>query len=70
MTVHAHSRKRAATHASPRTNADSVRNLLGDYAYPAHIETQMETSKTNVINQPMPDRNEAADDYITAISNL
>ncbi len=52
-------------------NADSVRNLFGDYAYPAHVETLMESKlKANVFNQPLPDNIEAAEDFIPAASVL
>ena len=52
-------------------NADSVRNLFGDYAYPAHIETLMEVkNKANPFNQPLPAEMENADDFIQAISVL
>jgi beta-glucosidase len=52
-------------------NADSVRNLFGDYAYPAHIETLLETKKKhNPFNQPLPDSVHATEDFITAISIL
>jgi len=33
-------------------NADSVRNLVGDYAYPAHIETLIEMARENPFGQP------------------
>jgi beta-glucosidase len=52
-------------------NADSVRNLFGDYSYPAHVETLMEAKhKSNVFNQPLPDDIQNADDFIPAISVL
>lgn len=53
-------------------NADSVRNLFGDYAYPAHMETLLETiNQVNVFNQPLPDMPvQAIDDFIPAISVL
>ncbi len=53
-------------------NADSVRNLFGDYAYPAHMETLLETiNQANVFNQPLPDTPvQAIDDFIPAISVL
>lgn len=52
-------------------NADSIRNLFGDYAYPAHIETLREAKhQKNVFNQPLPDVVEAADDFIPAVSIL
>ena len=36
-------------------NADSVRNMMGDYAYPCHIENLIETrEKNNVFSQPLP----------------
>ncbi len=52
-------------------NADSVRNLFGDYAYPAHIETLIEMKDHgNVFNQPLPDIIATAGDFISAISVL
>jgi beta-glucosidase len=52
-------------------NADSVRNLFGDYAYPAHIETLIEMSKkNNVFNMPIPSGVSEAADFITAQSVL
>lgn len=52
-------------------NADSVRNLFGDYAFPAHIETLLETrNQNNVFNQPLPDDIESAEGFIEAISIL
>ncbi len=52
-------------------NADSARNLFGDYAYPAHIETLIEArTHDNMFNQPLPDDIESAEDFISAISIL
>jgi beta-glucosidase len=52
-------------------NADSIRNLFGDYAFPAHIETLLELKKQgSVFKQPLPDDIESADDFIPAISVL
>ncbi len=53
-------------------NADSVRNLFGDYAYPAHIETLMEMTKAekNFAGMPVPDKVELAADFIKADSIL
>jgi beta-glucosidase len=52
-------------------NADTVRNLFGSYAYPAHIETLMEmTREKNVFGIPIPDVVEDAQDFIEAISVL
>jgi beta-glucosidase len=36
-------------------NADSTRNLLGDYTYPAHIETLIETQRSNPLNMAVPE---------------
>ena len=37
-------------------NSNTVRNLLGDYAYPCHIENLIETKKEgNVFGQPLPE---------------
>ncbi|NMP24858.1 glycoside hydrolase family 3 N-terminal domain-containing protein [Sulfobacillus harzensis] len=36
-------------------NADDLRNLMGDYAYPCHIETLLNLQKEgNVFSQPLP----------------
>lgn len=36
-------------------NADNVRNLLGDYAYPCHIENLIDTrERDNAFSQPLP----------------
>jgi beta-glucosidase len=52
-------------------NADSVRNLFGDYAYPAHIESLLEmTRQNNVFGMPIPEQMDGAEDFITAISVL
>jgi beta-glucosidase len=52
-------------------NADSIRNLFGDYAYPAHVETLLEMKKDkNVFNQPLPDNIHAVEDFIPAVSVL
>lgn len=48
-------------------NADSVRNLFGDYAYPAHMETLIEMqSSGNVFRIPIPVVNFSASDWVTA----
>jgi beta-glucosidase len=36
-------------------NADSLRNLLGDYSYPAHVESLLEMKGDNVFGTPLPD---------------
>ncbi len=54
-------------------SADSVRNLFGDYAYPAHMEMLIEaTAQNNMFNQPLPEglNAQSADDFIPAISVL
>lgn len=52
-------------------NADSVRNLFGDYAYPAHVETLMELkNKNNVFNMPLPGDMQNIEDFIPASSVL
>ena len=51
-------------------NADSVRNLFGDYTYPAHIETLVAAKKDNPLGMPAPDgvTVETLEDFIPAIS--
>lgn len=52
-------------------NADSVRNLFGDYAYPAHIETLLESRrKSSPFGQPDAEDIREIDDFIPAISIL
>ncbi|MBL8133135.1 MAG: glycoside hydrolase family 3 C-terminal domain-containing protein [Anaerolineae bacterium] len=52
-------------------NADSMRNLFGDYAYPAHIETLMEMMlRRNTFHMPPVGEISEADDFITAQSVL
>jgi beta-glucosidase len=36
-------------------NADSTRHLLGDYAFPSHIETLVENLGNNLLNMALPD---------------
>lgn len=37
-------------------NADNIRNMLGDYTYPCHIETLIEVKETdNTLGQPVPE---------------
>lgn len=51
-------------------NADKVRNLFGDYAYPAHMETLMEMKENNPMGMTLPDTVASTDDFIHAISIL
>lgn len=53
-------------------NADSVRNLFGDYTYPAHIETLIEMQSDNPLGVTAPEgiNVENLEDFIPAISIL
>ena len=51
-------------------NADVTRNLVGDYAYPAHIETILENQLENPLGGALPDRIELVEDFVPIISVL
>lgn len=53
-------------------NADNVRNLFGDYTYPAHIETLIESMENNVLGMPVPKgvTTDNLEDFIPAVSIL
>lgn len=52
-------------------NANNVRHLIGDYAYPCHIETLIEMrEKDNVFHMPVPDKVELVDNFVPIISIL
>ncbi|MCC7445990.1 MAG: glycoside hydrolase family 3 C-terminal domain-containing protein [Anaerolineae bacterium] len=51
-------------------NADSTRNLFGDYAYPAHLESLLETKQKNTFNTPVPDAVTLTQDFIQVSSVL
>jgi beta-glucosidase len=52
-------------------NADSIRNLFGDYSYPSHMETLRENLKVdNVFNTPLPQDIDEAGDFIPTKSVL
>ncbi|WP_035172029.1 glycoside hydrolase family 3 N-terminal domain-containing protein [Caldanaerobius polysaccharolyticus] len=52
-------------------NADSVRNIIGDYAYPCHIESLVETKEqSNVFNTPVPDKVSLVDNFVPIKSIL
>ena len=52
-------------------NADNTRNLFGDYAYPAHMETLIEqTRENNVFGMPIPEGVSEVEDFIPVISVL
>lgn len=45
-------------------NSDTVRNILGDYAYPCHLEALLELSKDkDIFNTPIPEKIELADSF-------
>ncbi len=46
--------------------ANNVRHLLGDYAYPCHIETLAEMTQAgmNVFNMPVPDSVDLVDNFV------
>ncbi|MBW7884101.1 MAG: glycoside hydrolase family 3 C-terminal domain-containing protein [Caldilineaceae bacterium] len=51
-------------------NADSTRNLVGDYAYPAHIESLVELSAQDLLDTPMPEEMERVDDSVPTVTVL
>jgi beta-glucosidase len=53
-------------------NGDSVRNLIGDYAYPCHVEAlaEMTAAGGNAFNMPSPDSVELADTFVPIKSLL
>lgn len=51
-------------------NADSVRHLLGDYSYPAHIDILVQSHGQGVSETPLPDSLELADTFVPIISVL
>lgn len=53
-------------------NAGSVRNLVGGYAYPCHIESlvEMRHSLQGIFHTPVPDRVEMVDNFVPIISIL
>ena len=52
-------------------NADNVRNIIGDYAYPCHVESLIEMSKdANIFNTPIPEKIELVDNFVPISSIL
>lgn len=51
-------------------NADSIRNMLGDYAYPAHIELLEFMQSSQVLETPKPGKMELGDIYVPMRSVL
>ncbi len=50
-------------------NADVVRNLVGDYAYPCHVETLIDQRDSgNVFNTPLPKNLRLADQVVPMVS--
>lgn len=52
-------------------NADSARNIIGDYAYPCHIESLAEMKESSdTFNTPVPDKIEMVDNFVPILSIL
>jgi len=51
-------------------NADSIRNMLGDYAYPAHIEIMEFMRSSGMIDTPTPQKMDLGDIYVPMSSVL
>lgn len=49
-------------------NADDTRNLLGDYSYPAHIETLLTFKALGFSQHPLPESIKLVEDYADMIS--
>ncbi len=46
-------------------NADTIRNMVGDYAYPCHIESLLEMrDQDNVFETPVPDNIQLVDQFV------
>jgi beta-glucosidase len=64
-------RKDLASIAVIGPNADNVRHQMGDYSYPAHIETLLELlEQPGQLPQTLPDRVELADIGVAMVSVL
>ena len=63
--------KNTGTLAVIGPNADNVRNLFGDYAYPAHIETLIEAARgNNVLGLPVPEHVSDPNGYAPALEDF
>jgi len=52
-------------------NAHSTRNMIGDYAYPCHLESLMDMNKdVQVFDTPTPDKVERVDNFVPMITVL
>jgi beta-glucosidase len=64
-------RKDIASIAVIGPNADTVRNIIGDYAYPCHVEALIDMSKNKeIFNTPVPEKVELADSFVPISSIL
>jgi beta-glucosidase len=64
-------RKDIASIAVIGPNADTVRNIIGDYAYPCHLEALNEMKEnTEIFNTPVPEKVELADNFVPISSIL
>ncbi len=51
-------------------NADSVRNMLGDYTYPSHIESQIDQITDNFAGTAVPEDRVSVEDAMPAMDTL
>ncbi len=52
-------------------NADTARNIIGDYAYPCHVEVLIEMSKNKeLLNTPVPEKVDLAESFVPISSIL
>ncbi|MBA7648022.1 Beta-xylosidase [subsurface metagenome] len=64
-------RKDIASIAVIGPNADTVRNIIGDYAYPCHVESLIEMREnTEVFNTPVPEKLELVNSFVPISSIL
>lgn len=64
-------RKDIASIAVIGPNANTARNIIGDYAYPCHVESLIEMSKdTEIFNTPIPEKVELVDSFVPISSIL
>jgi len=64
-------RKDIASIAVIGPNANTARNIIGDYAYPCHVESLIEMSKdTEIFNTPITEKVELVDSFVPISSIL
>lgn len=63
-------KKELATIAVIGPNADNVRHLIGDYAYPCHIESLVAMREEQSFGTPIPDKVELVDNFVPIFSIL